>query len=393
MSNNLDFNGRMELSRYVTSHGAEVPPDYSRFLPGAEFENLCVFCGAQDDGYYVYKYDVIRETRKKLDNICCCSVCQKEIDKMLIIYFPEYYEIDMMSKSPKEYYKGFEASDEDRQRRIDIFIRDRSFSVDVDNYYLHLDFLYDEYTQNKFCYFCRTTHWDKYYYIEVPVSQSSTLNGGKIPCCRGCAGDNTEMSLKPPKEVNNVCPKCILKYSITTEEYEYRKLKGTISKHLCPECVYKELNKINTDKSILYMKENTSPRKFPMERFKVIECSVCGESEVIDLTIDHKKLIIKHSLDRVTYKFRCSACYILGTSRANGNKFHVKVRDNYYLIFTKLGKFWSYSLVLIVQETIKIIMESPKDIYTNEDSEIGFIAYEEAIKVLSSKQKELWEEQ
>ena len=272
MSNKLDFNGREEISRYITSHGSEVPPDYSRFLAGAEFENLCVFCGAQDDGYYVYKYDIIRETRKKLDNVCCCSVCQKEIDRMLIVYFPEYYEIDMMSKSSDNNYEGYKASEEDRQDRVEMFIRDRSFSEDVDNYYLHLDFVFDEYTQNKFCYFCRITHWDKFYEIEVPVGQTSILNGGKIPCCRGCAGDNMEMSFKTSAEISNICSKCESKYSITKEEYSYRKEKGTVSKHLCPECVYKELNKLKTDKSVLYMKENISPRKFPMERFNILEC-------------------------------------------------------------------------------------------------------------------------
>lgn len=393
MSNNLDFNGRAELSRYITSHGSEVPPDYSRFLPGAEFENLCVFCGAQDDGYYVYKYDIIRETRKKLDNICCCSKCQKEIDTMLIIYFPEYYEIDMVSKSPEEYYKGFEASDENREKRIEMFMKDRSFSHDVDSYYLHLDFLHDEYCQNKFCYFCRITHWDKYYEIEVPVDQSSILTGGKIPCCRGCAGDNLEMNLKRTTEISNLCCECKTKYYITKEEYAYRKFKNTISKHLCPECAYKELNKLKTDKSILYIEANKSPRKFPIERYNTLECSVCGELEVIDLTLNHRQLILKHSLARAAYKFRCSVCYLLGTSRANGNKFHIKVKDNYYLVFTKLGKFWYYSLVVIVQEVVKTIMESPREIYTNEDFEIGFIAYEEAIKLLSSKQRELWEEQ
>lgn len=393
MSNTLNSRAN-ELSRYITSHGSEVPTDYLRFIKGAEFENSCVFCGLEDDGFYVYRYNIIEESRKKLEGVCSCKVCQKHINDMLMVYYPTYYEMDMFNTGANTgNHIDFQEHEEIKNKRITDFLTERKFDNRVDEFYLHLDFISDLYTKNRLCYFCETTHWGKYYEIEVPMSESWMLDGGKVPCCRHCG----EERIKDLREdnldvVSTLCPKCDKKYLITKGEYLARKSKNSIGKHLCSSCVYKSINNLSTNTSVIYYEPNSPARENPVTRFITITCSVCGEDEHIDLTLDHKLLARKHSIDRVTRKFRCSICYILGTSRANGNKFHIKVRDSYYIIFTRVGKYWNYTLVQVKGETLTTIMTSPKDLYLDDDTDIGFIAYEEAIKLLNSKQKELWEE-
>jgi hypothetical protein len=97
------------------------------------------------------------------------------------------------------------------------------------------------------CYFCSKFILDRpTQEIIVPVYQKEDIVvGGKIEICGNCYDDIAENS-SPLEILSNssfidVCVQCDNTYFVDKEEKGIRKMTNTMGKHLCPNCVYTEI--------------------------------------------------------------------------------------------------------------------------------------------------------
>lgn len=384
-----------QLQHYTESYGKELPMDKAMFEPGAEHEGHCVFCGKPHAGHKVYRYDPMNDSRRATDNYAC-EECQIHIDQMLVATYPHFYEEDLTERDriQSDRDSDFEASEYPTQRMY-LYNSMRGFDDTVHYHYTHLNPSRDIYVRTKSnlkCYFCKASYvyaeagWN---YVEAPVLNSSDLTGGKVLCCPECEGDiwsdngdHAETLLIPQR-----CTICKSGYCVEREEYDAREYTHSKNKHMCPKCTYLAVDAL-TPESFLFMSENNAPRAQVPMRYRWADCNFCHEQFLLDLTIDHDRLSIKHTTRLGA--LRCGSCYALRFTEANHNKFAFKFRDNIYIVLTKIGAYWTYHISIIIGDTEKQQYKAPEDL-SQDDIECLFIAFEECQKLFPQPiQTSLW---
>lgn len=289
MSNQSFTRRGRTLTDYVDDLGATLPPDYNKFIAGGEFQDACVFClASHNNSYKVYKINALKIERVNIECFAC-SDCGLAIDSMINQHFSsDWLQLVEMGEKRAE-------SDNllSRFKSVSAALKKGIFLNDVPLYYMRHNPIKDTFIENNShlkCYRCDeytqgevNFHW---YQVNVPVSMSSHITGGKVRFCSKCwqnsALDDTS---KFPSMLEVFCQKCDSDYLIMDDERIHRDKHGFGDESfLCPECAYEQVDTQKKD-SWLWSEENAAPRKVVMMRYKECKCDLCEKRFHIDLTM------------------------------------------------------------------------------------------------------------
>lgn len=239
------------LKDYITSEGMRLPPDVSKFARNGDFSEGCLFCGQPHDHISVYQYTGPPDASTGLlTGAHCCDNCYYDIHRM---------EQSFVGMSPRDNLLSDESWTPERRRHE--YSTNGQFDDTVHICYTHMAEEVAPFRDK--CYFCQITQDYNYSFtVEVPVSASHRMTGGKVRCCAKCrfkmerdkVGFDvaTWSKLKSPTDI---CQRCTQGYLVGHDEYQNRVFLGHLGKHLCPKCTYDRCT-VHSVKDVLITKNN-----------------------------------------------------------------------------------------------------------------------------------------
>lgn len=300
---------------------------------------------------------------------------------MVAIMYPE---LDI--PSPK---RRTQQDEDEIEQRIYMYNEHQSFTSDVFKFFTYLDRNKDNYRVIPFrqCYFCRETivgvppHAIQT--VEVPLKSINPLWGGKVFCC----DEHYSLLVSPNKYPKLKCVRCEVEYLVEDEEYSSAGFERTSNHRMCPECTYRSVNEIVPYDLLLAHVDNMPIRSTPITRLVSHTCTVCKKNFVIDLCMSHTQLLKQH---KSMGQIHCLTCFRLGMAKSNQNKFYVNVHSNIFVVITKVGNMWHYSIMRVINEKAE---QHTRAVGHRDVGEAILMANAEAWKLFPlGKQTEVWEE-
>jgi hypothetical protein len=279
--------------QYITDGGRTLPKDYEKYKKGNLLENICALCNVNAHDNFALLYIPNDIMKAATTGTYCCSTCQSEVEDMIqTVHYASYSEIVGMVNS-SSFKKDEEVYNELIKNVKKRFIDNFEFPPDTFKHYDHLDTDISEYSRDMKdrCVFCKNLVTSNTFsgYIEVPVSISSKLTGGKVPICNSCDKSLPDIDYVYRKAEESVvrrltCSECNDGYLVDHEEYQERYPKNHFIRWLCPSCAYNDA--INADmNSIKYIAYNVSPKdeyENSEMRYRTTKC-LCQNEVHIDL--------------------------------------------------------------------------------------------------------------
>lgn len=301
----------------MQSKGSRLPGNWRKYTNGGDLSLMCLFCQERHDGIEVLVYPTIHNSIEGADacGAYMCDSCFIPVKAM---------------ESDRAAYRGDAGifNSKELENRIHMFVEEFTFKPEVAFHYVHLDENWPYENRSNKCYFCTNFIDGNARLITVPVSPTTVPTGGKIKVCPTCFDlirlSAPEVSLAALSENHGnkttICPGCDDNYLITTGEEEDRIYSGTVGKHYCPACVYKNIDNL---KPLLLNQPTVYSEDGGMNRFIYSECGYCGEDLDIDITLT------KSWIDKVYVSFSgklmCDAC-----SQGTAGPIGIIPFNNYY---------------------------------------------------------------
>lgn len=391
----------MLLDKYVSDDGARLPLDWHDHQQGYMHEDACLFCKEPHDLNMVYQYDPERPEQRRDLGVFACNACNTVIQLNLIRHtYPTFFEDKDELIGPKETLEDKELNST-AYRRIVQFNDGYLFDDTVHLRYRHLTLNWDQYANNKVCYFCEHAILEgDPVLVRVPVhNKGSFMSGGKVAACYTCARkldkDNMAADLmsvgyhiQPAK-----CGKCNEQYLIHSTESIYRnsvKPRMKEEDYLCPSCAYEQSDKTYSIYHVLYSEHNKRPRTGVMVRYKEIQCNYCLEVFKIDMTINVEKL----ESHRLHSGGICADCRELYPSYlVDGAFVHHHSEGNLKAIISSTDGEWAYVIVRKLKTgTIAPLVRTPDGITYTKSMEATAMAVDECYRIVNGEQLELFPE-
>lgn len=392
---------KSSLELYLDSYGKDIPSSWGDYVAGGMFADLCVFCGKTHNDHEVFRLDPILDEKREV-KVFCCNECSQKIEQMIRYNYPlnSPTDIDYMDEQAKN----------SRWHRL---ISGLQFNEDVYKYYTHLRPSRDYYavqTYNR-CYVCNNLQtlpeesntWNT---IDVPVTNSTRLSGGKVWICFECELKLTDIDLvydmliKTRNLVKHKCCSCEQYYYVDSLEHEVRvaRNQGRAIKveWLCPECTYNQIDILEPG-DFLYLAENDAEvqeRFVPMLRDKQLdECYGCELNFFMDLSISRDYLYIIHSIhDQII----CEGCNTAGKKSFLLDPYVYKFIDKIFIQLkhgdrVNVDDYWDYTVVKFARgkHECEILFLGVTE--ESEGDEAIAIAMDEIYTKLYGDQQELWD--
>lgn len=296
------FAHKPKLRRYIESRGTRLPSHFSRFVRPGDNETECLFCGQPHDSNEVMLYTNNPEDGAEGTGAFMCNICFGFVKEM---------ETKIMgNKGLGNLYNST-----DMGTRLDMFVNDLSFETSVTKHFQFLREAFEKTPEEvECCYFCKNHVVTGYFMLKVPISGAEYIDGGNIRCCFTCR--DLVIDLLPEKSITAFlknrfvslveCASCGVEYNIGGGEMEYRLQAGTEDKHMCPECVVVNMQKLQIISKKLEGLYVMRSDDYTIERFIEEDCEYCGGPIEIDLTLRPgflKVTIVSHD-----EKLMCADC-------------------------------------------------------------------------------------
>ena len=291
---------KTRLEEYIKSNGKRVPRDFRDYdsTQKRDKSHLCVFCTTiEHDNIFLFSRDVNGKLSNTFSSIC--SDCSMQID------------MTMVDTQEEEHYTGFPISgggwndDYDDHKAMSSddsawanhvplklleFMNQAKYDEDVYSWLLELDgrkFTYAKERSDTYCYFC-DERTEGIATMFVPVDSGNKLSGGNIRVCASCQKTLNEQFVDVPF-ATELCAHCDRPYYITYEEKNQRVENNAEGLHLCPPCIYKQLEYEYTPQSNISRVSGVAFARFPYakppERHTTYDCKVCSRPVKFDLTV------------------------------------------------------------------------------------------------------------
>lgn len=280
--------------QYINDGGRTLPKNYHSYTNGNLMEAICALCGTNAHDGFPLLYIPNDFTKASKSGAHTCAACQNEVDEMLeTVHFHSYKEVlEMVSGAPSlrsEISEFNKLMNNIKKRFVDKF----EFPVDTKKHIEHLDPEASQYADMVGrCIFCKNLVVSSTYarHMDIPVEQSTYLNGGKVILCIDCEKSlpDVDYIYKKAEESATIrqlgCSDCGESYYVYRDEYNDRYPKNHYLQWLCPKCVYNEA--IEADlQSIKYVAHNTTAKYEGdqiEQRYRVVSC-LCLNKVAVDL--------------------------------------------------------------------------------------------------------------
>ena len=383
-----------KLSDYLATFGDTLPQDWQQYeFSSGDKGYDCLFCDHRHDGFPVFKFSFLAQTKQKTACHSCTS-CNNEIMEMVDEHYDEIslatsYESIAIRDKQREIETTFLKNVEER---IWKYNHQRDFTNIIDRYYTRLNLTQDTYSRHNLCYICEKSHYDLGELLDVPVTPCSWVTGGKVRVCRECSDKLWLDEESPHMPVS--CVKCNKRYYISLDTHKEWGENGTIDKHICPDCTHFEINTMPKG-DIFYCPENQVPRSYPPEKFVVLTCKTCNEEFSVDISVNPRityKIVCDDHTDFNTV--RCPTCFYTRRYTGGSNKFILPIpveKKKVFIILQQINKdTWSYKVVNIINMyDCRIVLRSPENI-RGEALGIAYSATKDVLDLINNSTLHIW---
>lgn len=400
---------RRTLNRYIDSNGAELPLDYHYYIPGAEKQDLCIFCDDYHLSNPVYVWDAVEGKVLRDLNLYMCDQCNTHVESML----HRVYGQEISGKDTIQDDITHESPTLRNSLKISTFVDKLEFDDEIYKYYVHLNPNNDLYVKNNECNKCFICGSDAHGHpimayktwetVIVPVlGEERFFSGGRVFICPDeiAVIQSQFIGVQNIKDLythfmllnkieSATCSNCNRNYYIdTTESVKRQELRG---EYICPDCALETIdNLIGKDKRDNWLyPDDCLIRTHPPVRYYQHSCSICRETIFIDRYLNLEYLTEKH-LD-CKGNIYCEKCLSSGIKKFIDNPLVYKYKSNIYINIKVLGpaNLWSYDVVRITKtRELEIVLQAKIEL--NDITELVSIAFEDTDLLFSGKQLELW---